>query len=524
MISLQRHVIPRTSVTGFGSTLESWSQEEKAIFLTGDLTLENLKAQCLKKKAQTKPWQRELLHQCLTKAYATIQEHAEVRKNIELLLHENTMTITTGHQLSLGLGPLFLLYKALHVINLCAAFNKSAQPFTFVPVFWLASEDHDFEEVKHTHFFNKTFSWDSTQTGPVGRFTTENLQEVYNAVKSLFPEDVSLNALFEVQEVRYGQHFRALLNKVFGKYGLVVLDGDEPELKRAFSPFMKREVETRFVSKAVEETNTLLLSHGKTIQAYVRPVNLFYLSPSCRDRIVPVETEFTIGNQTITQPELIQTLEEHPERFSPNVLLRPLYQEFILPNVCYIGGTGELAYWTQLKGLFEEAMVPFPLLQTRVSAFIDKSGLNEASLPSYFRPLNEQVDALIGKESEREEVFQGVENQLDGLIRAMNHGVSAMGNEAKKWCGAQVNAIQTSIEQYKQRWQKEQKQHQETKIKRLERLHQSFYPQGIPQERYTHLLHFCGTHSLDEWIEALKNGLDPFCSDIHIFVQNHEAE
>ena len=158
MISLQRHVIPRTSVTGFGSTLESWSQEEKAIFLTGDLTLENLKAQCLKKKAQTKPWQRELLHQCLTKAYATIQEHAEVRKNIELLLHENTMTITTGHQLSLGLGPLFLLYKALHVINLCAAFNKSAQPFTFVPVFWLASEDHDFEEVKHTHFFNKTFS------------------------------------------------------------------------------------------------------------------------------------------------------------------------------------------------------------------------------------------------------------------------------------------------------------------------------------------------------------------------------
>lgn len=523
MISLERHVIPRTSVAGFGATIETWTAEEKAIFLNDDLTLEQLDKQCVLKQAHVNLSQRELLYQSLSRSYASLPPTEAVTKNLSLLRKENTMTLTTGHQLSLGLGPLFLLYKALHVINLCEAYNQRNQPFTLVPVFWLASEDHDFEEIKSTHVFNKTFTWETDQSGAVGRFRTDGLTAIYEEIKALFPQDLSLEELLSVQEDTYGQHYRALLHRVFGTYGLVIIDGDEPSLKRSFLPWMKQELESSFVADAVTHTNTMLQSFGKPIQAHARPINLFYLSHGKRTRIIPTPEAFTVDGTILSKEALFSVMDDHPERFSPNVLFRPFYQESILPNVGYVGGSGELTYWAQLKGLFQKTGMVFPLLKTRVSAFISKNHIPSENIHTYFLPFNQQIDALLGKESDRDAVFTRLEQPLEALLSAMTEGISTLGDESKKWSGAQAAAITSSIEQYKHRWQKEQKQQLDTKIKRLERIHQAFYPQGIPQERHTHLLHFCGTHSLNEWIEALKNGLDPFCSDIHIFVQNHEA-
>lgn len=524
MISLKRFFIPRTQVQGFEETIESWSKIDKATFMGGEFSLNGLEAKCIEKNNQKQGNQRELLYLCLSEAYSNLKKEGAVDKNIDLLKQENTMTITTGHQLSLGLGPMFLLYKIIHVIRLCEFFNKNQFSHTLVPIFWLASEDHDFDEVKEAHFFNKTFSWETSQTGAVGRFNLEGLSEVYEAMKSLFPSEFTKDEIWTIGSGSYAQHYRALLHRIFGKFGLVIIDGDDPRLKRAFSPIIKRELETMFVSKAVEETNVQLQLRGKKIQAHARPVNLFYLTDNKRSRIINIDKGFNIDDKYFSQKELIEILDQHPERFSPNVLFRPLYQEYLLPNVCYIGGGGELAYWAQLKGMFQKANVVFPLVQTRVSAFISISNLPEEYLPSYFMPIGQQIERLIGTESHRDEVFKQLDHQIQTLFNVMNEGITTLGEEAIKWSGAQRTSIQSSIEQYKHRWQKEQKQQLEIKIKRLERIHQVFYPTGIPQERHTHLLHFCGKNKFEEWIDALMQSLDPFCEDIHIFVQRHETE
>ena len=525
MIPLKRHLLPRTDVDGFGTAIEQWSSQNKHTFLNGEVSRASLLEQCNTKSISYSSEHRKILCSQLNDHYSKSSTTEAQEINLALLAKDNIFTITTGHQLSLGLGPLFLIYKALHVINLCEQLNKEQSDFHLVPVFWLASEDHDFEEIKSTQFFHKDFAWESNQTGPVGRFETSGLTETYQAMLSLFQEDVQgeLTDLFQVGEGRYVEHYKTLLNKVFGSYGLLIMDGDNPELKRMFIPLMQKELERQFVFEHVNTTNQALLDAGQKVQAHVRPINLFYMTEGKRSRIIPSSEGFLIDEIAWKKDLLFKELAQFPERFSPNVLFRPLYQECILPNICYVGGSGEMAYWAQLKATFSAVNVEFPLIQTRVSAFVTPDNIEESDLPSYFSDLSTQIEGLLSKQSNRDAVFNEIDKEVISLKHRMSEGISSFGNEANKWCGAQQASIDSSINHYKQRWQKEEKQHLDTQIKRLERIHRELYPNKVPQERQMNLLHFCGNHSIHDWISALKHQIDPFSQDIHIFVKAHET-
>ena len=525
MIPLKRYLLPRTDVDGFGTAIEQWSSQNKHAFLNGDVSRASILEQCKTKSISYSSEHRKILCLHLNDHYSSGSTTEAQEINLALLAKDNTFTITTGHQLSLGLGPLFLIYKALHVINLCEQLNKEQSDFQLVPVFWLASEDHDFEEIKATQFFHKDFAWDTNQTGPVGRFETSGLNETYQAMLSLFQEDAreELKDLFHVGEGRYVEHYKTLLNKVFGSYGLLIMDGDNPELKRMFIPLMQKELEHQFVFEHVNTTNQALLDAGQKVQAHVRPINLFYMTEGQRSRIILSTDGFLIDEIEWKKDELIKELVRFPERFSPNVLFRPMYQEHILPNICYVGGSGEMAYWAQLKATFTAVNVEFPLIQTRVSAIIAPDYIDESVLASYFSDLSTQIETLLSKESNRDTVFNALDEEVTRLKLRMSEGISSFGNEANKWCGAQLVSIDSSVSHYKQRWQKEEKQHLDSQIKRLERIHRELYPNKIPQERQMNLLHFCGKHSIHDWISALKHQIDPFSQDIHIFVKAHET-
>jgi bacillithiol biosynthesis cysteine-adding enzyme BshC len=525
MIPLTRYLLPRTDVHGFGTAIEQWASQNKHAFLNGDVSRASILEQCKTKSISYSSEHRKILCLHLNDHYSNGSTTEAQEINLALLAKDNTFTITTGHQLSLGLGPLFLIYKALHVINLCEQLNKEQSDFQLVPVFWLASEDHDFEEIKATQFFHKNFAWDTNQTGPVGRFETSGLNETYQAMLSLFQEDAreELTDLFHVGEGSYLEHYKTLLNKVFGSYGLLIMDGDNPELKRMFIPLMQKELEHQFVLKHVNATNQALLDAGQKVQAHVRPINLFYMTEGKRSRIIPSTDGFLIDEIEWKKDELIKELARFPERFSPNVLFRPMYQEHILPNICYVGGSGEMAYWAQLKATFSAANVEFPLIQTRVSAIITPDYIDESVLASYFSDLSTQIEALLSKQSNRDAVFNEIDKEVTTLKLRMSEGISSFGNEANKWCGAQQASIDSSVSHYKQRWQKEEKQHLDSQIKRLERIHRELYPNKVPQERQMNLLHFCGKHSVHEWIAALKQQIDPISQDIHIFVKAHET-
>ena len=526
MIHLKRYLLPRTDVNGFGTAIEQWSNQNKHTFLNGEVSKASLLEQCKIKSTTYSSAHRKILSSYLSHQYSKSSTTEAQEINLRHLAKDNTLTITTGHQLSLGLGPLFLIYKALHVINLCEQLNKEQTEYHLVPVFWLASEDHDFEEIKSTQFFHKDFAWESNQTGPVGRFETSGLNETYQAMLSLFQQEArdELTALFQVSEGRYVEHYKTLLNKVFGSYGLLIVDGDNPELKRMFIPLMQKELETQFVFEHVNRTNQELLDAGLKTQAYVRPINLFYMTEGKRSRIIPSSDGFLIDEIAWKKDVLFEELTEFPERFSPNVLFRPIYQECILPNICYVGGSGEMAYWAQLKATFSAANVEFPLIQTRISALITPDYIDESVLPSYFIDLSGQIETLLSKQSKRDAVFNEIDKEVINLKLRMSEGISSFGNEANKWCGAQHASIDSSISHYKQRWQKEEKQQLDTQIKRLERIHRELYPNKVPQERQMNLLHFCGKHSIHEWVEALQGLINPFSQDIHIFVKAHETE
>ena len=288
------------------------------------------------------------------------------KKNIELLGEANTFSLTTGHQLVLLGGPMFTLYKILTVIRLAEDLKKLHGAYNFVPVFWLASEDHDWEEVNH---YLSSFTDKQTYAGQFAGAVGQHIlnEEIQSAFHESLPE---LYKKFYTPGKSLALAFRELINHLFQAYGLVIIDGDSPALKQHFAPVVKEELTQQSAFHRIHAANEKLTSAGYPVQVGQREINLFYLKEGLRERIIQTETGYALvgSNIQFTQAELLAELETHPENFSPNALLRPLYQEMLLPNLAYSGGWGELSYWMQLKGVFEHYKINFPFLLPRMSA------------------------------------------------------------------------------------------------------------------------------------------------------------
>ena len=296
--------------------------------------------------------------------------------NVELLKQTNTFTITTGHQLNLFTGPLYFLYKIVSTINLTKQLKANYPSFNFIPIYWMATEDHDFDEINHFTFKTTKVKWNKDSKGPVGRLSTQGLEEVYAQFENEIGVGDNAAYLKELFRKAYLEHdtlaeaTRFLANELFKEEGLVIIDGDDINLKRLFTPFVKKELSEQTSFQNVSETNKSLSMYD--IQVNPREINLFYIEDQLRERIVFEDGKYIINNTKIefSENEILTELENHPEKFSPNVILRPLYQEVILPNLCYIGGGGEIAYWLQLKSNFERNRITFPILLVRNSVLI----------------------------------------------------------------------------------------------------------------------------------------------------------
>ena len=319
---------------------------------------------------------RQILVSALEKQYENFKISEYTSQNIQLLKQSNTFTITTGHQLNLFSGPLYFLYKIISTINLCKELKLKFPAQNFVPVFWMATEDHDFEEINYFNFKGKKISWNKESKGAVGRFDTKGLDEVYDSFSKEIGTGNNANYLLDLFKKSYFEHknladaTRFLANELFKNEGLVIIDGDSNELKKLFIPYIKRELVEQISYQKVTETLPKLSDY--TVQVNPREINLFYLQDQLRERIIFENGNYKINNTSLvfSESEIITELEKNPENFSPNVILRPLYQEVILPNLCYIGGGGEIAYWLELKSNFEANKVTFPMLLVRNSVLL----------------------------------------------------------------------------------------------------------------------------------------------------------
>ncbi|PKP14328.1 MAG: bacillithiol biosynthesis cysteine-adding enzyme BshC [Bacteroidetes bacterium HGW-Bacteroidetes-3] len=335
------------------------------------------KNQVLSKKATFSATSRQLLHDALKQQYKNSSVSEQTEQNIESLLNENTFTVTTGHQLNIFTGPLYFLYKIVTAINLANRLKKEFPQQNFVPVYWMATEDHDFEEIQYFNVNNTKISWNRESSGAVGRLNLDGFDIVFKEFSALLGTSDNANDLRELFKNAYlknenlAEATRYLVNEFFGAYGLVIVDGDDLILKKSFAPLVKEELLQNTSFKIVSKTDQLLAAEYK-IQVNPREINLFYLKDAKRERVIFEKNHFIINNTDLifTKDEILQEVAAHPERFSPNVILRPLYQEIVLPNLAYIGGGGELAYWFQLKNYFNEVNVSFPILVLRNSVLL----------------------------------------------------------------------------------------------------------------------------------------------------------
>lgn len=340
--------------------------------------LENFEDQIQEKQQSFSNHNREVLVQAIKEQYKNVTILEGTKDNIEALEKQNTFTVVTGHQLNLFTGPLYFLYKIISTINLTKILKEKYPKFDFVPVYWMATEDHDFEEINYFNLFGKKIQWSHKDGGAVGAFDTEGLDKVFTVFSAEIGKGQNAEYLRSLFEKAYLEHknlaeaTRYIANELFGEYGLVIIDGNDRELKRLFIPYVEKELVEKIVFTKVVPKAQKLEEAGYKVQVNPREINLFYLADGLRERIIEKEERYFVNETEISwsKSEILEELSEFPERFSPNVMMRPLYQEVILPNLCYIGGGGELAYWLELKDYFEAVDVPFPILLLRNSVLI----------------------------------------------------------------------------------------------------------------------------------------------------------
>lgn len=337
---------------------------------------------------------RHTLVSVLKEQYATLNAPAAVTANIEVLLDGNSFTVCTAHQPNLFTGPLYFVYKVLHTIRLAAWLQEQLPAYKFVPVYYMGSEDADFAELNHTYVDGKKLEWKKEQTGAVGRMVVDKtlLQLIDELEGQLVyePFGQEVVALLRksyangrtIQEATF-----ELINELYGEWGLVVLIPDDPLLKAQMKKVFAEDIFQNTSSQIVEQTNEKL-GKAYNVQAHPREINLFYLRDSIRERIEKRGDTFFVLNTDIrfSEEELQAELDNHPERFSPNVILRGLYQEVILPNLAFIGGGGETAYWLQLCELFSHYGVPYPVLVLRNSFLIVEQKWQEKLAKIEFAP------------------------------------------------------------------------------------------------------------------------------------------
>jgi len=466
---------------------------------------------------------REVLVNVLKKKYGNKGSDL-TNKNIALLNEKNTFTVTTGHQLCLFTGPLYFIYKIITVINLAERLKKEYPANNFVPVYWMASEDHDFAEINHTYVFGKKIEWsgDSLSGGPVGKISVETLAPVLEGLMTMLGENANAAEIKKLLHDAYSGNKNLaettfdFVNALLGKYGVVIVDADDAELKKLFIPVIKDELTKQSSHRLVSDTDKQLAQHGIEPQIFARDINLFYINGEGRHRIEKQGDNYTTVNAktVFTKEQILAEAEQHPERFSPNVILRPIYQQIILPNVAYIGGPSEVAYWLQLKTAFDYHKAMYPVVIPRNFAMIiDKGAAGKMekfklSAKDIFNDVDDLVkgyvinnDGAIDFEAEKERlkvVYDGISAKIKTIDSTL---VASADAELQKQYNA-LKVIETKLI-------RAQKQKDETSVNQIKKIKEKLFPEGSLQERHDNFIPFYLQYG-NEFFDMLKKELDPF--------------
>jgi len=448
---------------------------------------------------------REILAEQLKKQYSGIERKDAVERNIQALLSKDTFTITTAHQPNIFTGPLYFIYKIIHAIKLSEYCNVSLPQYNFVPVFYMGSEDADLDELGHFYLHGEKIVWNTKQRGAVGRMRVD--KELLGLISQLDGQLSVLNYGAEIVSIirdcyKEGALIEEatfkLINSLFGEFGVIVLIPDNAALKKQAVKIFENDLLNETPSVIVEQTANRLLAADYKIQANPREINLFYLDDGIRERIVRKNTEYRIQNTELkfSQEGLLKELHDHPERFSPNVILRGIYQEIVLPNLVYIGGGGEIAYWLQLKDLFKFYKVPYPVLLLRNSFLIVEKKWQEKisrlgfTIDDFFLPEQELMNRLVSRETKNQIKLNGNFTAADKLYESLKKQAVAVDASL----GKHVEALKTQsiyrLQELEKKMLRAEKRKFGDQRRQIRAVKESLFPKDGLQERIDNFTYY----------------------------------
>jgi bacillithiol biosynthesis cysteine-adding enzyme BshC len=481
--------------------------------------IENFRQQVeLKDKAFPKE-SRNKLSDVLGQQYQGLTISESVKNSLSSLRDAKTFTVITGHQLNIFTGPLYFIYKIATVVNACQNLKATYPDYNFVPVYWMASEDHDFEEISYFKLYGKKYVWKTTQTGAVGRFSTDSLKELLAEV----PGEIGVFKEAYTKHKTLAQAVRFYVNKLFGDEGLIVVDGDSRELKQLFASVMSDDLFKHTAKTLVEKTNKALEKEGYSTQVFARDINFFYLESGIRERLEKTESGFRLadGSKKFSSIEIEKIIQESPEQLSPNVILRPLYQEMILPNLAYVGGPAENVYWLQLKSVFDNYKTPFPILLPRNFAMVmdgptsrkfSKTGMELCEL---FLSKADLLNAFVRKHAGHKLQLTREHASFEMFFDLIRQDAEKIDKTLGPLVAAESKRTFNSLAKIERKLLKAEKRFQSDKLRQMEEVKDALFPNGSLQERTDNFLNFYQQDST--FIKKILGLFDPFDFRMNIF-------
>ncbi len=479
----------------------------------------------IKFRENNTPTNREVLVNALSKQYENFSIAKQVKKNIASLIKQNTYTVTTGHQLNLFTGPLYFIYKIISAIEAAKGLNKKHPSYHFVPVYWMATEDHDFEEINHTYVNGKKITWESDQTGMVGEFSLDGIENVVSELENVLGSSLAKDEVVDLIKAAYLNHdnlaeaTRYLVNSLFENEGLVIVDGNNSKLKAQFSTVVKDELFRQSSFTLVSDTISKFSDKFKA-QVAPREINLFYVKDGIRERIIRDEDGFYVNETEIrfSESEINTELSQFPERFSPNVILRPVYQEVILPNIMYIGGGAEVAYWLELKSTFDYHKVSYPLVQIRNSFLIlneASSKLKIADTKFWFYKEHEQVRSLLIDDHPFQDQLNEHKTEIDIKIKALITELEVFDPELIRSLKSTKVGLLKELKRLDTKIMRSVKRKSDVKMNRLNTVRNYTHPNGVFQERRVNFIDLYVSHG-SNFLKIIKDNTEPFTNEVFV--------
>lgn len=514
-ISLQNHPVPFENTGFFSPLFQAYIQrDERFKGLVNHFPDSGAFQLQMEEKARNYPERMRILLQNRLRAQMGDDLSDKQKQHLDSLTDARTFSVSCGHQLNLAGGPMYVAYKIWTIIRLAADLESQYPGYRFVPIHWLATEDHDWEEVADFRYYGGKYSFQTQSKGAVGRMHSADIADQLAAIKDM--------PSWMVNTYRQGKTVtgatRLWLQKVFGAEGLLVIDADDAELKKELLPLAIKELQHPWIETAVKNDTQYLESLGFKSQIHAREINLFYLGTGERLRLEKKDETIRTVDGPYSWPLAGAELyfSQHPDVLSPNVAFRPLFSQILLPDVAFIGGPAEVSYWMQLRTVFAEAQVTFPLLIPRFSGLYLTQ--NQARK---WKKLGFSPEDLFKELPSLKKEFLVPENLLPQL-EAMYANLIVYAAETDitlvPTVKAELNRMQKQAEGVQKRIQKAAEQRHEQQIQQIIQLKNQLFPHGGLQERTESWLSFY--HNDPDWGKKVFSRIHPLDFRFQVLIEN----